>query len=243
MKIRDRIKELRRVPARKLLPNPKNWRVHPPAQQQALKALLQTRSIATSSFAAGSNLPASRRLKPTRRAFGGLAKRTRRGNDVPPAKRSGDDALIAALACGATLESAAQAAGVCVRTAHRRRRDPEFIQRLEAFRADIVQRTAGMVTAASAQAVKTLIELQSASTPASVRLNAARAILDFGIKLRDSAEMEQRIASLEQLLKQGSHDHAHGTPSNPSGPPGESPSVTDPNSQAGTYTQQGDLAT
>jgi DNA modification methylase len=40
MKIRDRIKELRRVPARELLPNPKNWRSHPPAQQDALRGLL-----------------------------------------------------------------------------------------------------------------------------------------------------------------------------------------------------------
>lgn len=40
MKIRDRIKELRRVPAAELQPNPKNWRTHPPAQQNALKAIL-----------------------------------------------------------------------------------------------------------------------------------------------------------------------------------------------------------
>ncbi len=40
MKIRDRIKELRRVPAAELQPNPKNWRTHPPAQQDAMKAIL-----------------------------------------------------------------------------------------------------------------------------------------------------------------------------------------------------------
>src|SRR5579872_2747678 len=40
MKIRDRIKELRRVPASQLQPNPKNWRTHPTAQQDALKAIL-----------------------------------------------------------------------------------------------------------------------------------------------------------------------------------------------------------
>ena len=40
MKIRDRIKELRRVQARNLLANPKNWRSHPQAQQDALKGLL-----------------------------------------------------------------------------------------------------------------------------------------------------------------------------------------------------------
>jgi hypothetical protein len=40
MKIRDRIKELRRVQAAELQPNPKNWRTHSPAQQDALKGIL-----------------------------------------------------------------------------------------------------------------------------------------------------------------------------------------------------------
>jgi DNA modification methylase len=40
MRIRDRIRELRRVPARELLPNPKNWRTHPASQQDALRGLL-----------------------------------------------------------------------------------------------------------------------------------------------------------------------------------------------------------
>jgi hypothetical protein len=40
MKIKDRIKELRRVKASDLLPNPKNWRTHPQAQQDALRGVL-----------------------------------------------------------------------------------------------------------------------------------------------------------------------------------------------------------
>jgi hypothetical protein len=40
MQIRDRIKELRRVPAGQLRPNPKNWRIHSPAQQDALRGVL-----------------------------------------------------------------------------------------------------------------------------------------------------------------------------------------------------------
>ncbi len=39
--IRDRIRELRRVPATELLPNPRNWRRHPPAQADALRGLLK----------------------------------------------------------------------------------------------------------------------------------------------------------------------------------------------------------
>ena len=38
--IRDRVKALRRVPARELVPNPKNWRRHPTAQVRALRDLL-----------------------------------------------------------------------------------------------------------------------------------------------------------------------------------------------------------
>ena len=40
MQIRDRIKELRRVPANQLRPNAKNWRTHPPAQRDALRGVL-----------------------------------------------------------------------------------------------------------------------------------------------------------------------------------------------------------
>ena len=41
MDVRDRIKELRRVPAGELIPNPKNWRLHPEAQQDGLRAMLE----------------------------------------------------------------------------------------------------------------------------------------------------------------------------------------------------------
>ena len=40
IRIQDRIRELRRVRARDLLPNPKNWRRHPKAQAEALRGLL-----------------------------------------------------------------------------------------------------------------------------------------------------------------------------------------------------------
>ena len=39
--MQDRIKELRRVPASELRTNPKNWRRHPPAQQAALRGVLE----------------------------------------------------------------------------------------------------------------------------------------------------------------------------------------------------------
>ena len=40
MNIRNRIKEFTTIKAGELLPNPKNWRTHPKAQQEALRGIL-----------------------------------------------------------------------------------------------------------------------------------------------------------------------------------------------------------
>jgi hypothetical protein len=40
MPFRDRIRELRRVPASQLRPHPRNWRRHPPQQRAALRVVL-----------------------------------------------------------------------------------------------------------------------------------------------------------------------------------------------------------
>jgi len=41
MVMKDRVKELRRVPASELRANPKNWRTHPPAQEAAMRGVLE----------------------------------------------------------------------------------------------------------------------------------------------------------------------------------------------------------
>jgi hypothetical protein len=113
-------------------------------------------------------------------------------------RRNADQRLLLALACGATVESAARQAGVSESTAYRRLADPAFRRQLQQLQADMVQRTAGMLTAAAGEAVKTLLQLQQASTPAAVRLGAARAVLELGMKLREIADLEVRLAALEQ---------------------------------------------
>jgi hypothetical protein len=40
VQIRDRVRELVRVPASEILPNPRNWRTHPERQRDALKGIL-----------------------------------------------------------------------------------------------------------------------------------------------------------------------------------------------------------
>ena len=115
-------------------------------------------------------------------------------------RRKAEHKLLMAFACGATVESAARQAGVSESTAHRRLEDPEFRQQLQAMQTEMIKRTAGALTAASTESVRTLLELQKPSAPPAVRLGAARSILEIGIKLREAADLEQRLSALEQQL-------------------------------------------
>lgn len=114
------------------------------------------------------------------------------------------EALMIALACGATVEAAAAKAGMGVRTVYRRLEDPAFRQQLQEFRAQMVERSGAMLTAASMEAVKTLLSLMERSIPHATRLGAARAVIELGLKLRDLLEVEQRLTILEKRVTQDS---------------------------------------
>jgi len=116
-------------------------------------------------------------------------------------RKNANEALLMALACGATVENAARTAGISSRTVHRRLKDSDFHQRLLAMRLDMVQRAVSMLTASAMEAVKTLITLLEPSVFPAVRLGAARTILEFGIKLRETAELAERIAALEARVE------------------------------------------
>jgi hypothetical protein len=115
-------------------------------------------------------------------------------------RRAADEKLVIALACGSTVENAARQAGVSETTVYRRMKDPEFQRLLYAARQEMIQRTANMLTAASLESVKTLLRLQGDGVPHAVQLGAAKAIVELGAKLRESAELFARVAALEQQL-------------------------------------------
>ena len=115
-------------------------------------------------------------------------------------RKRADDALLLALACGATVEQAARQCRLSPRTVYRRLQDADFGRRLQALRADMVRRTAGALTAAAAEAVRTLLELMKPASPHASRLGAAKAVLEIGMKVREAAELEQRLAALEERL-------------------------------------------
>ncbi len=124
--------------------------------------------------------------------------------------KKGEETLLMALACGATVEGAAQKAGVSERTAYRRLADPAFQARLRQARAELARRAAGLLTAASLESVRTLVQLQAAACPPAARLGAARAVIALGLRLREEADLAERLAELERRLE-GKADDLEGT--------------------------------
>ena len=113
-----------------------------------------------------------------------------------------DEILLTALACGASIEQAARKAGVSERTVYRRLRDPEFTQQLRAARADIRKRTSAALSAGSLEGARALLDLVKPAVAPTVRLGAARALLELSVKLVEAEEFEERLAALEQQLDQ-----------------------------------------
>jgi hypothetical protein len=106
------------------------------------------------------------------------------------------DALALALAAGDSITEAAGKAAVSERTAYRRLADPAFCQRIQILRGEMIGRALGRMADAMTDAADVLRGLLRAEAE-SVRLGAARSLLDLGIKVREAVELEARLAALE----------------------------------------------
>ena len=104
--------------------------------------------------------------------------------------------LVALLAGGRTVEAAASEVGISERTVYRRLEDPEFRLQLGQLRGHMLQLAAAQLADSSTEAAQTLRALLSASSE-TVRLGAARAILELGTRFREAAEGEEQERDIE----------------------------------------------
>ena len=108
--------------------------------------------------------------------------------------------LLTALVSGSTAAEAAAVAGVGERTVRRRIADPTFAERVDAARAEMVEAALARLSSGAITAVDTLRSLMSPEGPPSVRLGAAKAFLEYGIRLRAEQELCERLKAVEVHL-------------------------------------------
>jgi hypothetical protein len=111
-----------------------------------------------------------------------------------------DELLLASLAAGSSVEQAAQAAGLSVRTAYRRLADPAFAGRLAQARDELITNALGELVDSASGAVATLRALLEARDER-VKLGAAKTILDQLLRIRETLTLSQRLATLERALQ------------------------------------------
>ena len=108
-----------------------------------------------------------------------------------------DTLLLIALAAGETVADAAKKAKMSERTAFRHQQKPEFQRQLSQLRGQMQAQAIGMLARISSDAAETLEALMGDDNPPTVRLGAARAILDLGGRLREQGEVEARLTAIE----------------------------------------------
>lgn len=121
----------------------------------------------------------------------------------PPAKgrspSGARDVAAGALAAGATIKDAAAAAGVNERTVRKWLDLSEYRAAVQAMRDEAIRSALdrlGSTMSAAADALKALV----GHADARVKLAAARAVLELGVRLKEHLELEQRVKELEQRL-------------------------------------------
>jgi hypothetical protein len=121
----------------------------------------------------------------------------RKGQVMAGNGRKNGDALALALAAGDTAIEAATKAGMSERTVYRRLADPAFRRHVQDLRGEMVGRALGRMTNGMSEAADVLRSLLAAESE-TVRLGAARSLLEIGSKLRESVELEARLQALEE---------------------------------------------
>lgn len=116
-------------------------------------------------------------------------------------KKAADAALVANLAAGVSPAGAAKLAGVSEATAYRRLADPAFRQRVEKARSDFWERALGIMSKGAAEAA-TLLRRLLRSDDGRIKLQAAKVLLEQGIKVRDLVDIARRVDELEILAKE-----------------------------------------
>ena len=108
---------------------------------------------------------------------------------------------IAALLTEPTVTAAAAKANVPERTLYRWLDEPAFTAAYRAARRKTVKQTVARLQRASAPVVSLLLQLAASDqTPATARVAACRAVLDYTFKAVELEDLDERLSELEARM-------------------------------------------
>ena len=121
--------------------------------------------------------------------------------NVPSDKRT---LLALALAAGTPVGEAADQAGICRKTVQRWLAKPAFRRLVSRLRGQMLATALGYMSDNMTRAARTVAALLDAPEP-HIRLRAARTLMNFGLRFRESVDVTDHIHQLERELarKQG----------------------------------------
>lgn len=109
--------------------------------------------------------------------------------------------LALALAAGDSVEDAAKRAGIARTTAYRRLENSDFQRLVSQLRTGLADQALGKLSELMATAVETLEELVKPGVSPSVRLSAARTVLEFHLKLTEACDLARQVAELQEIAR------------------------------------------
>jgi hypothetical protein len=142
-------------------------------------------------------------------------------------KESHKELAAVRLATGGTVVEAATAAGVDPRTIYAwKSGDPEFRARIDELRGAVISSVLGKMVNAMTIAADVLVKLLGNKSPG-MRWKAAKSILELGLRVREQADIEERLAAIEEQLRGERDGSGCGTAGEDRGGAGEPPDGAD----------------
>jgi hypothetical protein len=129
-----------------------------------------------------------------------------------------EETLIALLARGEKISTAASISGVSERTIYRRKANPEFKAKLAEYRAWMFSSVAGNLLEVFPKASDVLQELAQDQDP-HVRYKAAAKLIEFAFKVRELDDEDRRMEKLKIIVNgpaEPAQQPEHILPANPS---------------------------
>jgi hypothetical protein len=131
-----------------------------------------------------------------------------------PGRKNIDDALLLALASGASITVAAQQAHCSDRTVRRRLQDPDFRSRVSAMRSEMVEKAIGRLAAMGTRAADELYNLLGSADERN-RLAACRTILTTMLAGHEHELLAGQVAELQWQMQQLKEEMKNGPAANP----------------------------